>query len=1055
MSKYLDETGLGKVKQIFDNTYANQSALAPVYDPTLTYEVGDLCMYNGKIYKCTSAISTPEAWTAAHWQVTSIDEETKDLKEADVDVDWTGMLKYSGVSDGLSLPPVSQMELKRVTANSYQWNQHVKTINATNWEFNDASGSFDNGIATFVATAQNGRVNTKTKDIPAIIGHKLLFFAYIKTATATDKIQLYSFGGYAAKYCQETTAWQAISFITQVGNWGVDLNNNAISIFDKRTSDWDQVQVKYVVCVDLTVEGLDSLTTVEQVEAEFNKRGRTLYAYNPYDAGSLISTDIESLETTGVNQFDGELEKGSINASTGGSDNNDSGNYWRPKHFTRVISGANYYFKVPTGFSLSNCNISIYCYDGSKNYLSHFENRGNAITAMPTNCCYVKFVIYLVNAQPNAPEGACINVSDSSLNGQCFPFVKQTNAIGFSGKSAGTAHDYKEGNVEHRLVGSVDLSTLTFSYDSTNGYFYVNISGYKLPSSNNVVVNAICSKYQVISAAGVMSGLYDLTIGFTNDHYIIIKDTSLNGDATAITGTLYFELATPIQTIVETSLPNAIAVYQGGSEAQKGPTSYEIIPATLTENYDVSIKDQVITNVKVDARQEEEIAELRDKLGDCLPVISINYYDASSTDLRSLPEKCEIWYYSANSSGYYQLYTYYRTSLSYGRNMAVLRNETELYALTFQSSEAKYLSDLFSAGAARYMTTSNAPTIEKIYGVSGINQGTTLTRTDSAVGITITYDNDGKVISPFDGIYPWSDIERVYDKDGNAFIKIPKFYSKKSGNVWKISGTKHDGFTTLFVDGKGGEIPYVLVGCYKGYVDVGSSKLKSLAGVSPAVSETMATFRGYAQANGEGYQLTDYLIRSIIEMLFVIEFATTDSQSVMRGLCSVSASHTTGGTDGIANTNDDLHPASGQPTNRTSGAYQCKYRGIEDPWGNVWEFCDGISFDGSYVYASIDPSDYESGKITGTYRLVGQRATSSGDIQTITAFDRYPDMGYVTAVGTSDFGDYSWYDAGGQILFVGGRWVNGSDAGLFYLDGSSGAGASDAGIGCRLCYKPS
>ena len=39
------------------------------YDPTATYSVGDLCKYNGSVYKCNTAIETPEAWSAVHWDL--------------------------------------------------------------------------------------------------------------------------------------------------------------------------------------------------------------------------------------------------------------------------------------------------------------------------------------------------------------------------------------------------------------------------------------------------------------------------------------------------------------------------------------------------------------------------------------------------------------------------------------------------------------------------------------------------------------------------------------------------------------------------------------------------------------------------------------------------------------------------------------------------------------------------------------------------------------------------------------------------------------------------
>ena len=50
---------------------------AGTYDATATYAVGDYCVYSGDLYRCTTAISTAEAWTAAHWvQVAAGDELT-------------------------------------------------------------------------------------------------------------------------------------------------------------------------------------------------------------------------------------------------------------------------------------------------------------------------------------------------------------------------------------------------------------------------------------------------------------------------------------------------------------------------------------------------------------------------------------------------------------------------------------------------------------------------------------------------------------------------------------------------------------------------------------------------------------------------------------------------------------------------------------------------------------------------------------------------------------------------------------------------------------------
>ena len=52
-----------------------RDAIAQPYSNTSTYAVGDYCLYNGTLYKCTTAISTAEEWTGAHWAETTLGQE--------------------------------------------------------------------------------------------------------------------------------------------------------------------------------------------------------------------------------------------------------------------------------------------------------------------------------------------------------------------------------------------------------------------------------------------------------------------------------------------------------------------------------------------------------------------------------------------------------------------------------------------------------------------------------------------------------------------------------------------------------------------------------------------------------------------------------------------------------------------------------------------------------------------------------------------------------------------------------------------------------------------
>lgn len=48
---------------------------AGAYDSTATYAVGDYVVYEHDLYVCNTAISTAEAWTAAHWTQVSVADE--------------------------------------------------------------------------------------------------------------------------------------------------------------------------------------------------------------------------------------------------------------------------------------------------------------------------------------------------------------------------------------------------------------------------------------------------------------------------------------------------------------------------------------------------------------------------------------------------------------------------------------------------------------------------------------------------------------------------------------------------------------------------------------------------------------------------------------------------------------------------------------------------------------------------------------------------------------------------------------------------------------------
>ena len=157
----------------------------------------------------------------------------------------------------------------------------------------------------------------------------------------------------------------------------------------------------------------------------------------------------------------------------------------------------------------------------------------------------------------------CINISDSSKNGQYEPYTSSTTSLPISTyfptgmKSAGSVYDELSDKAITR-VGSVDLGSLTWSYDSSTPRFVSSKpNDIKLVSSNNVVANLKCALYNVVHLNGLTG---DMSIAESTGGFISVKNTSYTDATTfksAMSGVyLNYELAT----YTETDIQNASLV---------------------------------------------------------------------------------------------------------------------------------------------------------------------------------------------------------------------------------------------------------------------------------------------------------------------------------------------------------------------------------------------------------------------------------------------------------------------------------------------------------------
>ena len=58
------------------------AAVAPTYSTSALYAVGSYAWYDGKLYRCTTAITSGETWTSGHWTLANLGSDVSDLKSA-------------------------------------------------------------------------------------------------------------------------------------------------------------------------------------------------------------------------------------------------------------------------------------------------------------------------------------------------------------------------------------------------------------------------------------------------------------------------------------------------------------------------------------------------------------------------------------------------------------------------------------------------------------------------------------------------------------------------------------------------------------------------------------------------------------------------------------------------------------------------------------------------------------------------------------------------------------------------------------------------------------
>lgn len=327
-------------------------------------------------------------------------------------------------------------------------------------------------------------------------------------------------------------------------------------------------------------------------------------------------------------------------------------------------------------------------------------------------------------------------------------------------------------------------------------------------------------------------------------------------------------------------------------------------------------------------------------------------------------------------------------------------------------------------------------------------------------------------------------------------------YHLRKANYY-ISDVPYLGFRLhpAFYDENGNEVEYVLMSAYEGSMyDVSSSEyvndatntstaieagdlLCSVAGVKPisGLKKTLTRSNTEIMASnrGSGWHLETIKITSANQLLMMVELGTMNTQTAIgQGVVSIAytgaynASSYTGSTSSLGNTTgqatETINEISGTETAYTTpGMLSITYRGVENPWGNIWKYIQGINIYGDGTVGGGQPYVannfvFSESKIGDNYEPVGFTLPNiNGYVNAMgygsKEFDWLLMPSEVGGTSALPVGDYCYVTSnlsGYRVARLGGSWYANADAGGFRWDCNSGVDDRNRNIGGRLSYTP-
>lgn len=274
--------------------------------------------------------------------------------------------------------------------------------------------------------------------------------------------------------------------------------------------------------------------------------------------------------------------------------------------------------------------------------------------------------------------------------------------------------------------------------------------------------------------------------------------------------------------------------------------------------------------------------------------------------------------------------------------------------------------------------------------------------------------------------------------------------------------------------------------------------LKSInnGSITPVVNINRTTMQSRARANNSSttnWNMYTYRAHRILTVLYLVEYACTNSQKAFNAELTAEGYHQGGLGDGVTTGNikvngvdtwscvpcgsTDEHgnftgitpvtvtstDAEGTATQKTYSVPT--YRGIENPFGHVWKNCIdtlvhfNVQTNKNDVYINTDLSTFGSTNISDYDYQCSTTITEGYKKKLVynAAFDILPPIDEAFGGSTTTYWcDYNWTNNSttDRLTLIGGSAGDGANAGLLAVYSLGGLGDAGAAVGTRLIYIP-